>query len=160
MWGKQLLRRLVRSCTLHIALWHWWLCVRGTYIWIIWLCHGLGAVGPVDGGVHWVVMVATGEDPAAADEVEIEKDPKQTCHGQQEAPVWEGRTGEPCASFSQQLIIIGFLIHLVRIWFSSLLNSCLRLGYSGGMVSTMEGYLQKQSLSSNLINSQYELCLI
>ena len=47
----------------------------------------LGTVGPVDGGVDWVVMVATGEDPAAADEVEIEKDLKRTCHGRQEAPV-------------------------------------------------------------------------
>ena len=40
-----------------------------------------------------------------------------------------------------------FLICLVRIWFSSLLNSCLRLGYSGGMVSTMEGYLQTTSFN-------------
>ena len=53
-----------------------------------------------------------------------------------------------------------FLICLVRIWFSSLLNSCLRLGYSGGMVSTMEGYLQTTSfnhISSFLIYNSVSL---
>ena len=30
---------------------------------------------------------------------------------------------------------------LVKIWFSSLLNSFLRLGNSGGIVSVMDGYL-------------------
>ena len=42
---------------------------------------------------------------------------------------------------------------LVRIWFSSLLNSCFRLGNSGGMVSTMEGYL-KQTRVIHISSSQ------
>ena len=42
---------------------------------------------------------------------------------------------------------------LVRIWFSSLLNSCFRLGNSGGMVSTMEGYL-KQTRAIHILSSQ------
>ena len=41
---------------------------------------------------------------------------------------------------------------LVRIWFSSLLNSCFRLGNSGGMVSTMEGYL-KQTRVIHILSS-------
>ena len=47
---------------------------------------------------------------------------------------------------------------LVRIWFSSLLNSCFRLGNSGGMVSTMDGYLKQTRAihifsSHNILNS-------